>query len=196
MNNEQKKKKKKDPYKQKKFKKALTKAIVIEIVIILFFSLAIYEQRTPTEENTYQITGKIEDYHISRSVRYRDYVFWMDGVKYNLNRFFYTSREDSSQDRIDRIMTENEVTLTVMETFSIGKWIVDIRSENQIYHDIEDEQSYRNSQRTSAIVGFIIIFVIYNVFASIPVLHWYEFPKRQYKKKNQNKENHHVQKKS
>ena len=175
--------KKKDPYKQNKFKKALTKAIILEIVIILFFSLAIYEQRIPTEENTYQITGKIEDYRISGFRHYTNYDFWMDNIKYYFDRFFDTSRKDSPKDRIEQIMAEDEVTLTVMETFRIGKRIVDIRSEHQIYHDIREEQHYRSSQHTSAVIGFIIILVVYNVFASVPVLHWYEFPKRNYKKK-------------
>lgn len=184
MDSEKKKKKKKDPYKQKKFRKALTKAILIEIAIILFFSCAIYEQRTPTEENTYQITGKVEDYHIDHLSRHNwNYYFWIDGVKYKLDRFFHTSREDSSQTRIDQIMAEDEITLTVMDSFRIGKWIVDIRSQNTVYHDIEDAQDYRSSQRTLAIVSFIMILVVYNVFASVPVLHWYEFPKRKYKKK-------------
>lgn len=183
MDIEKKKRKKKDPYKLKKFKKALIKALLLELVIILFFSCAIYENRTPTEENTYQVTGKIEDYQIDRGRRHLHFYFWQNGVKYWLNEFHNTSRNDSYQKRITEIMKEEEITLTVMNSPRLGRTIVDIRSETKIYHDIMDEQTYRQSQRTLAIIGFILILALYNVLASIPVLHWYESPKRKHKKK-------------
>ena len=188
MNIEKKKRKKKDPYKLQKFKNSLIKAFLLELVIILFFSCAIYENRTPTEENTYQVTGKIEDYRIDRGRRHLNFYFWQNGVKYFLTEFHNVSRNDSYEKRITEIMKEEEITLTVIDTFRIGKTIVDIRSDTTIYHDIKDEQAYRKSQRTSAIIGFLLILVFYNVLASIPVLHWYEPPKRKQKKKPIKKE--------
>lgn len=183
MDIEKKKQKKKDPYKLKKFKKALTKSLLIELAIILLFSLGIYENRKPTAENTYQVTGKIEDYRIDKGRRHLYFYFWQNGTKYRLDNFHDLSRRDSYEKRISEIMKEEEITLTVMDTFSLGKTIVDMRSETKIYLDIEEEQTYRASWRPFMIISFIIIFVFFGGLASIPVLHWYESPKHNHKKK-------------
>lgn len=183
MDTEKKKRKKKDPYKLKKFKKALAKALLIEIAIILLFSLGIYENRKPTADNTYQVTGKIEDYRIKKTRHHLYFYFWQNGTKYRLDSFHDRLRLDSYEKRISEIMKEDEIALTVMDTFRLGKTIVDMRSETEIYLDIEEEQSYRTSQRSLMIISFTIIFVFFSGLATIPVLHWYESPKHNHKKK-------------
>ena len=179
----EKNKRKKDPYKLKKFKKALAKALLIEFTIVLFFSLCLYEERRPTAENTYQVTGKIEDYRIDQDRRHLYFYFWQNGTKYMLREFHDLSRKDSYEKRIAEIMKEDEITLTVMDSFRIGKIIVDMRSETEIYLNIEEEQAYRVSRLPLIIISFIVIFVFFGGLASIPVLHWYESPKHNHKKK-------------
>ena len=100
-----------------------------------------------------------------------------------LREFHDLSRKDSYEKRIAEIMKEDEITLTVMDSFRIGKIIVDMRSETEIYLNIEEEGAYRVSRRPLIIISFIVIFVFFGGLASIPVLHWYESPKHNHKKK-------------
>ena len=134
--------------------------IVIELILVSVFFVALYDTRLFDQTNTYTVTGTMDNIDV------RDYPGHLAFAYITINDETYrlTWIVPNKREGINALVNADEkiFSFTIQKHRDIGyigreKQIVDIRSENKIYYDINDHNSESRSTRIMVCIAFSLL---------------------------------------
>ena len=165
---------------------------ICNLVLLLCFIWMMFMTQPATMANTYSLNTTIVDLYTRKIPSRADMVYfitqdgdfkinWTNGDKY-IDSFV---KAVSSEQHICLVILDNSYTFNI-----IGpeiKEIVEIRSDNQIYHSINDYNKWQKDNRIAGICSFVLFFLIFNSYFAIVFFVNYNIKKpfKRRKKKNQ-----------
>ena len=148
---------------------------IIQVVVVLVIGITISLSSYATESNTYTLIGKIEDveYYFPSGSGTSLVYMQMDTEKYQVKRKLLARPIEST---VKNICQEDKIILTVTQYqkrsplrygYRQEREIVDIRSDTEVYLDMED---YNKNVRAQRITMYIIVFFFWIIFSMFSVL--------------------------
>ena len=148
---------------------------IVQVVAVLVVGITISLKSYATESNTYTLIGKIEDveYYFPSGSGTSLVYMQMDTEKYSVERKLLAQPIEST---IKNICQEDKIVLTVTQYqkrsplrygYRLERKIVDIRSDTEVYLDMED---YNKNVRIQRIIMYTIVCLYWIVFSIISVL--------------------------
>jgi len=161
---------KKTLQKQKHFSKILVNFalfLLIEAIFAGIFMTANVDYSEATAENTEKIICKIDKIHRSGAGRNSPYVFVSGG-----REFFLFNPGNSAYQFHDEIVSKEFVTLTVKKRATLfgHQDIVDIRTENIVYYDIDTANEFYKDSRFYASLWTIFFWLSYSIIHGLVII--------------------------
>ena len=151
--------------------KIIVGVLLIQLMPIIMFISIINDNFCATEENTYSVSGYVDDAWVRElgagKHSNRFIYFEIDGIRYKFNEI---SIEGSFEEIAEMLKHEGKVDIIVKKgyDFWLPLSVVDIRSDDKVYADIEE---YNASAAEYRVVTKIALPFVWLIATFISLLH-------------------------